>query len=215
MVLLILAILLLEVLGTESHLQIFFQNSWCLVAVSVMYVKVTALPENSRMLNSSLFLLLRFKKKGAKHLSSWSFQFLTHLVCFQIILVLSPTCVHNLNYLCFHLVQTIGLSYCADSSPSALQIVFLTATRTILLMKVSLCHFSAQNHPVPPSSSLLQPVRSHSVSFCFLHPLEQRITLVPLYTCPIAKFCACLSLKCRPAKLASFLFPSRITLVRT
>lgn len=44
----------------------FSQNS-CLVAVSVMYVKVTTLPENSRMLNSSLFWLLRFKKKGAKH----------------------------------------------------------------------------------------------------------------------------------------------------
>lgn len=47
----------------------FSQNSWCLVAVSVMYVKVTALPENSQMLNGSLFRLLRFKKKGAKQSS--------------------------------------------------------------------------------------------------------------------------------------------------
>lgn len=116
------------------------------------------------MLSSSLFLLLRFKKKGAKHLSSLSFQFLTQLGCFQVISVLSPTCIHSLNYLCFHLVQTTGLSYCADSSPSALQIVFLTATRTVLLMKVSLCHFSAQNHPVLLFSSLLQPMRSQSLS---------------------------------------------------
>lgn len=139
------------------------------------------------MLNSSLFLLLRFKKKGAKHLSSLSFQFLTHLVCFQVILVLPPTCIHNLNYLCFHLVQTTGLPYCADYSPSALQIVFLTATRTILLMKVSLCHFSAQNHPVLPFSSLLRPVRSHSVSFCSFFICRNNnalTTLVPLCTCP-------------------------------
>lgn len=182
-----------------------------------MYVKVTALPENSRMLNSSLFWLLRFKKKGAKH-CHLDLSNLTHLVCFQIIPVLSLTCVHNLNYLCFHLVQATGLSHCADSSPSALQNVFLTATRTILVMKVSLCHFSAQNHPAPPFSSLLQPVRSHSVSFhsffiCCNNSAQ--ITLVPLYACPVAKFCACLSLKCCPARLASFLFPSRITLVRT
>lgn len=99
------------------------------------------LPENSRMLNSSLFLLKR-RGQSTCHpcLSNFSH------ICLQIMLALSLTYIHSLSYLCFHPVHPLT-SLTVLTLASALQIVSFTATRTILLMKASLCHLSAQDHP--------------------------------------------------------------------
>lgn len=102
------------------------------------------LPENSRMLNSSLSLLSKFKKKGAKHLSSLSFQFLTHLSSNH---VGSITDLHSqFELFMFPPSPPPGLSYCAHSSfcPSD---CFLHSNQNNPVMKASLCHLSAQDHP--------------------------------------------------------------------
>lgn len=133
------------------------------------------------MLNSSLFLLCKFKK-GAGHLSSLSFQFCIHLICLGSILALSLTCVHNLNCLCFPLVETPGLS--AHSSPSALPIAFLTAASMILLTNDAYVNYLLrviQGFLVP---SLLWPMRSHSVSFCSYFICYDNSELVTLVRMP-------------------------------
>lgn len=116
-----------------------------------------------------------------------------------------PSCLSNFSHISFVFKScwlyhrhtfTVGTIYVSTQSSltaltlaSALQIVSLTATRTILLMKASLCHFSAQNHP--GLSHLIFAVAcevSFSLLLFLLHLLEQPGTD---YTCAIV--CACLS----------------------
>lgn len=137
------------------------------------------------MLNSSLFLLLRFKKKGAKQLSSLSFQFLAHLVCFQVILVLSLTCIHHVNCLCFHPVHTTGLSYCADLAFCPSDCLPHSNQSSPVNESVLMSFFCSESS----SASFLIFAAACEVSlslFLFFICCNNNalITLVPLCTCP-------------------------------
>lgn len=93
---------------------------------------------------------------------------------------------------------------CAHSSPSSLQIAFLTAARTILLMKDAYVNFLLsviQGFLVP---SLLWAMRSHSVSFCSYFICSDNMNWLHLCARPITEP-LCLSLLKVPYCETSFL----------
>lgn len=139
MVLLISARLLLEVLGTVEPPSDFFLNSWYLVDITVMYLSDFLKTYECLIVIYSCWVNLKRRGKAPVIL---------------VFPVFHISFVFKSYWFYHHYMLTIWTIYASTQAnltvltlASALHIVFLTATRTILLMKASLCHFSAQNPP--------------------------------------------------------------------